>query len=167
MAARAIVTTPSSIGWRSTSSTFLRNSGSSSRNSTPPCARLTSPGRGYEPPPIRPASEIVWCGDRNGRRAQGQHARHGVDLGRLERLFETYLRQDGRDAAGQHRLAAPWWADHQDVVPAGRRHLEGALGVGLPFHLGEVDVVARALREQRGQVDTGLRQLRLTVERSE
>src|SRR5213592_504294 len=69
MAARAIVTTPSSIGWRSTSSTFLRNSGSSSRNSTPPWARLTSPGRGYEPPPISPASEIVWCGARNGRRA--------------------------------------------------------------------------------------------------
>src|SRR2546425_11115281 len=69
MAAREIVTWPSSIGWRSTSSTFLRNSGSSSRNSTPPCARLTSPGRGYEPPPISPASEIVWCGGRNGRRA--------------------------------------------------------------------------------------------------
>src|SRR5437016_4128721 len=69
MAARAIVTTPSSIGWRSTSSTFLRNSGSSSRNSTPPCARLTSPGGGYDPPPINPASEIVWCGARNGRRA--------------------------------------------------------------------------------------------------
>src|SRR5438445_3401471 len=69
MAARAIVTTPSSIGWRSTSSSFLRNSGSSSRNSTPPCARLTSPGRGYDPPPINPASEIVWCGARNGRRA--------------------------------------------------------------------------------------------------
>src|SRR5213594_3627917 len=69
MAARAMVTTPSSIGWRSTSSTFLRNSGSSSRNSTPPWARLTSPGRGYEPPPINPASEIVWCGARNGRRA--------------------------------------------------------------------------------------------------
>src|SRR2546427_510880 len=69
IAARAIVTTPSSIGWRNTSSTFLRNSGNSSRNNTPPCARLTSPGRGYEPPPIRPASEIVWCGARNGRRA--------------------------------------------------------------------------------------------------
>src|SRR5690242_12483671 len=67
--AREIVTQPSSIGWRSTSSTFLRNSGSSSRNSTPPCARLTSPGRGYDPPPIKPASEIVWCGARNGRRA--------------------------------------------------------------------------------------------------
>src|SRR5437667_384062 len=69
IAARAIVTTPSSIGWRSTSSTFLRKSGSSSRNSTPPCARLTSPGRGYDPPPISPASEMVWCGARNGRRA--------------------------------------------------------------------------------------------------
>src|SRR5256885_2134814 len=69
IAARAIVTTPSSMGWRSTSSTFLRNSGSSSRNNTPPWARLTSPGRGYEPPPMRPASEMVWCGARNGRRA--------------------------------------------------------------------------------------------------
>src|SRR2546427_5099093 len=32
-------------------------------------SRLTSPGRGNVPPPISPASEIVWCGARNGRRA--------------------------------------------------------------------------------------------------
>jgi hypothetical protein len=31
------------------------------------CAMLTSPGRGMDPPPTRPASEIVWCGERNGR----------------------------------------------------------------------------------------------------
>jgi hypothetical protein len=61
-------------------------------------------------------------------------------------------------------LPLPGGPIHQDVVPAGRRDLEGALGGRLPFHLGEVDVVARPLREQRGQVDTGLRQLRLTVE---
>ena len=56
MAARLSVTTSSSSGCRSTSSTLRRNSGSSSRNRTPPCARLTSPGRGVAPPPMRPAS---------------------------------------------------------------------------------------------------------------
>jgi hypothetical protein len=57
---RARLTEPSSRGWRSCSRTLRGNSGSSSRNSTPWCARLTSPGRGLPvPPPIRPASEIV------------------------------------------------------------------------------------------------------------
>jgi len=57
VAAREMVSWPSSNGWRSTSSTSRLNSGSSSRKSTPWCARLTSPGLGIEPPPIRPASE--------------------------------------------------------------------------------------------------------------
>jgi hypothetical protein len=57
---RAMVIEPSSMGWRSISSTSRGNSGNSSRNSTPLCARLTSPGRGVPmPPPIKPASEIV------------------------------------------------------------------------------------------------------------
>jgi hypothetical protein len=67
IAARAIVTMPSSSGCRSTSSTLRGNSGSSSRNSSPLCASETSPGRGIMPPPISPASEMVWCGERNGR----------------------------------------------------------------------------------------------------
>ena len=67
MAALAMVTWPSSSGWRITSSTLRGNSGSSSRNSTPLCESETSPGRGMIPPPISPASEIVWCGARNGR----------------------------------------------------------------------------------------------------
>ena len=33
----------------------------------PWCARDTSPGMGIWPPPIKPRSEIVWCGARNGR----------------------------------------------------------------------------------------------------
>jgi len=56
---RTTVTTPSSTGWRRSSRTFLRNSGSSSRNSTPWWARLTSPGRGTSPPPMSPASVTV------------------------------------------------------------------------------------------------------------
>ena len=38
--------------------------GSSSRNSTPLCPSETSPGRGMAPPPIKPASLMVWCGER-------------------------------------------------------------------------------------------------------
>src|SRR5262245_22866167 len=65
--ARLIVTLPSSSGCLNTSSTFLSNSGSSSKNNNPLCASDTSPGLGIAPPPIKPASEIVWCGDRKGR----------------------------------------------------------------------------------------------------
>jgi hypothetical protein len=54
--ARAMVTTRSSTGWRSTFSTCWPNSGSSSKKSTPRCARLISPGRGRRPPPTSPPS---------------------------------------------------------------------------------------------------------------
>ena len=57
--ARETVTSPSSSGWRSTSRTVRLNSGSSSRNRTPLCAKLISPGVGLLCPPSRPASEIV------------------------------------------------------------------------------------------------------------
>ena len=93
-----MVTLPSSRGWRSTSRVERRNSGSSSRKRTPWWARLTSPGRGMVPPPMRPTSEMVWWGERKGRR--GTRAWPGfsqphdaVDLGGLERLVEL---QGGR-----------------------------------------------------------------------
>ena len=44
-----------------------KNSGSSSKNSTPLCAREISPGRGIDPPPESPGPEMVWCGERKGR----------------------------------------------------------------------------------------------------
>jgi hypothetical protein len=53
-APRAMVMWPVSSGSRSASSAARGNSGSSSRNSTPPCASEISPGRGGEPPPTRP-----------------------------------------------------------------------------------------------------------------
>ena len=58
-ATRDTVTSPSSRGWRRTSSTSLRNSGSSSKNSTELCARLISPGLGVVPPPAIAAAETV------------------------------------------------------------------------------------------------------------
>ena len=44
------------------------NSGSSSRNSTPWSASVTSPGDSRGPPPTIAAYDIVWCGARNGGR---------------------------------------------------------------------------------------------------
>jgi hypothetical protein len=47
--------------------TWHPNSGRASRQRTPWWASDTSPGIGTWPPPIRPTSEIVWCGARQGR----------------------------------------------------------------------------------------------------
>ena len=57
--ARAMLTTPSSSGWRSASSAGRTNSGSSSSSRTPWCARLASPGRGPGPPPTTAATEAL------------------------------------------------------------------------------------------------------------
>jgi hypothetical protein len=59
LSAREIVTTPSSSGWRNTSSVRRLNSGSSSRKSTPLWLIEISPGNGGFPPPTSPASLIV------------------------------------------------------------------------------------------------------------
>ena len=64
---RLTVICPSSSGWRNTSSVSRENSGSSSRNSTPLWARLTSPGRGWLPPPAMAVALTLWCGLRKGR----------------------------------------------------------------------------------------------------
>ena len=53
----------------------LRNSGNSSKNSTPLCARLISPGLGVAPPPDMAAGDTGWCGALNGRWAM-----MGLDL---------------------------------------------------------------------------------------
>jgi site-specific DNA recombinase len=53
------VTRPSSSGWRKVSRTLRLNSGSSSKNKTPWCAKEISPGVGVILPPSRPASDAV------------------------------------------------------------------------------------------------------------
>ncbi len=67
-AARVMVTSPSSMGWRRASRASRENSGSSSRKRTPLWAREISPGRGMAPPPARATAETVWWGLRKGRR---------------------------------------------------------------------------------------------------
>ena len=68
MAAREMVTLPDSSGSRMASNADLGNSGSSSRNKTPWCAKEISPGRGGEPPPTKATALAEWCGCRVGRR---------------------------------------------------------------------------------------------------
>ena len=143
MLLRAMVTVPSSSGWRSTSRTLRGNSGSSSRNSTPLCARLTSPGRGVPDA----AAEQAGVGDGVVRGAEGtageqagcraRAGRRRCGLGGFERFVEGERRQDAGEALGEHRLAGAGRADHQDVVAAGGGDLEGALGGGLAANVGE------------------------------
>jgi hypothetical protein len=56
-----------SSGCRETSGRERWHFSTASDNNSPWCARDTSPGIGTWPPPIRPASERVWWGARNGR----------------------------------------------------------------------------------------------------
>ena len=58
-------------------------------------------------------------------------------------------RQDRGKARGEHRLAGARRPDHQEIVPAGGRHLEHALGALLPLDVGEVGERARLAREVR------------------
>ena len=146
--ARAIVTVPSSSGWRSTSSVWRLNSGSSSRNSTPLWASEISPGEGVEPPPTRPALLIVWCGERNGpdgqQRLAGLQPAHGaIDPRGFDRFVGRQVGQDRGHPLGQHRLARAGRAEHQDVVPAAGRHGQRPLGHLLAADVGEIDLVGR------------------------
>ena len=126
------------------------NSGSSSRKRTPRCARVTSPGRGCAPPPTRPCGRdrVVRCAERAlGGQPGPAEPGDALDLGDLERLVECRRREDAGQPPGQHGLADAGRPDHQEVVTAGRRDLEGALGVVLAADIREVrDTVGRRRR---------------------
>ena len=68
----------------------------------------------------------------------GDLAGDRMDLGGLKRFGKGHGRQDGCDAFGQHRLSAAGRPDHDDVVPAGGRDLQGTLDVFLAFYIGKV-----------------------------
>lgn len=64
---RANTIRPDSSGVRNASSARTLNSGASSRNNTPRCARETAPGRAIrDPPPTRAGTEAEWCGSEYG-----------------------------------------------------------------------------------------------------
>ncbi len=103
---------------------------------------------------------MVWCGARNGRTGQErlpghQRARDAVDLGGLERLLQAHRGKDGGEAAGQHGFSRAGRAEQHDVVAAGSRHLQGALGGGLAPDVGKVGLVRRTCAHERGYVGSG------------
>ncbi len=64
--ARVIVIVLSSKGCLRASKTLRGNSGISSRNKTPLCAKEISPGMELAPPPMIETLLAVWCGERKG-----------------------------------------------------------------------------------------------------
>ena len=72
-----------------------------------------------------------------------------VDHGNLERLGRGERRQDAGQALGEHGLAGAGRADHQQVVTAGRGHLERPLGGLLALDVLEVEGRDRDLGQRR------------------
>ena len=67
-----------------------------------------------------------------------QFSRHGVYLGRFQRLLDAERRQNRRHAPRQHRLTRTGRTDHQHVMSSGRRDLQRPLYGRLSFHVGEI-----------------------------
>ena len=67
-----------------------------------------------------------------------QHASDGMHHAHLQRLARREVRQQPGQARGEHRFAAAGRADHQQIMPAGGRHLERAAGGFHAAHIGEV-----------------------------
>ena len=79
-----------------------------------------------------------------------EEAAHAVYLGHLQGLVGGHFGEEGRQGSGQHGLAAPGWAGHQDVMASGGGNLQGALGVFLSPDMGEVRLVEVGLFFQGG-----------------
>ena len=117
MSERAMVTEPSSSGWRSISSTLRGNSGNSSRNKHAVVRQADFAG----PRHARAAADQPGIGDGVMRRAERplaqqaraarQHAGDAVDLGGLDGFGKGQRRQDARPAA---------WPAWSCPIPAAR-----------------------------------------------
>ena len=75
-----------------------------------------------------------------------------MDARHLERLLDGERRQDGGDAPREHRLAGAGGTDHEQVVPAGHGHLDGALGEILALDVRKVVAAVAAGRHEQAQV---------------
>ncbi len=143
MLARAMRHRPSSSGWRSISRTLRGNSGSSSRNSTPLCARLTSPGRGVpEPPPDQ-------AGVRNGvmRRAERALREQPSPVGSSPATLWTWVVSIASANVSGGRMPASASRAWSCPNPAARssahcgtrrRHLQRPFRHGLAAHVAEI-----------------------------
>ena len=120
---------------------------------------MISPGRIGWPPPSSAASEIVQCGARTGRavtrgRPSSRPATLWMAVTSIASSSVSGGRIDGRRRASIV-LPEPGRSEQQHVVRAGGGDLEGALGMRLAAHVGEVAGRRRRAREQRRGVDRG------------
>jgi hypothetical protein len=123
-----IFVTLSSSGWRRTSRTWRRNSGSSSRKSMLWCGRDTVAGHRHVAPADQPRIRDGMMGGatragRDQRRAVARQAGDAVDTRGLDRFGQGHRRQDGGKAPCQHRLARPRRAEQEEIIdrtPASR-----------------------------------------------
>ena len=114
-------------------------------------------------PRNRSAADQACVGDRVMRRAKRshpdqararvEHARHAVNLRRLQSFFERKRRQNGRHPFRQHGLAGTGGTNHQNVVTARAGHFEGALGGLLAANIFEIRREMLRLRQQLIGVD--------------
>jgi len=87
---------PDSNGSRSTSSTLRSNSGSSSKNSTPKCAKEISPGLAWLPPPTRARRKRC-----DAARGMGGAALFQFEAAAAQRLQRRGFQRLGLGHAGQ------------------------------------------------------------------
>jgi hypothetical protein len=129
MAARAMVTVPSSSGWRRTSRTLRGNSGSSSRKEQAVVGERDLAG-----PRDHAAADQAGVGDGVVRRAEGPVVTRPWSASSTPATewilvvssasSKAQRREDGGQPLGQHGLARAGRADHQDVVAAGGGDLQ-------------------------------------------
>ena len=81
--------------------------------------------------------------------ALGEIARQRTHHGSFQRFIGLERRQQARQARRQHRLARTGRADHQQIVAAGRRHFEHALGAFLALDLRKVGINGAVVGDQR------------------
>ncbi len=110
--------------------------------------------RRAERPAVGQRAALDFAGDR------GDH-RDLEELGRCER------REDRRQPRRQHRFAGARRADHQQIVAAGRRDFERALGAFLALDVGEVVRGAGDLEDLRLRPREHLRALEVVGELDE
>ncbi len=103
---------------------------------------------------------MVWCGLRNGRTATSDCFSpvspatlwmRVVSIASSRAIRGRMVDQPARE----HGFARAGGTDHQQVVPAGGGHLQGALGMLLALDLAEIHRVARVGLEQLLRVDPG------------
>ncbi len=63
---------------------------------------------------------------------------HRIDTGDIRRFVDEHFWEDARQGTCQQGLAGAGRPDHQDVMPAGGSHFEGALDMLLALDFAEI-----------------------------